>query len=200
MEIKYTEEQIGKVGKKGVKWLRSRHSGWILAVIAFAESAFAPIIIDPFLVALILARRSRWKYYTIIAIVFSVIGGVFAYYMGLLFFDIIGKNLISFYNLEVQFESISTGLNENGFAFVLIGALTPIPYKIVAITSGLLKVSILTFIFASTFGRIVRLSLVGYAAYAVGPHALPMFRRHLLSLAYIFFVLLALYILVRLLF
>jgi len=190
------EQHVGTVSKHGVRWLRSKHAGVILALISFAESVFLPVLIDPFLVALILANRTKWLIYTVIAVVSSVVGGVFAYFLALLFFDAIGEKILTFYHLTSQFQSISDSLDANAFVFVLIGAVTPIPYKIVAIAGGLARVDFLVFLIASIFGRIIRLGLVGYISYAVGPHALPMFRKHLLNLAYIFFALLIAYLLV----
>ena len=87
VDPKYIEE----VGERGARWLRSPHAGWILAGISFAESVFAPILIDPFLIALILAKRSAWLKFVVISVVFSVIGGLFGYLLGALFFDFIGK-------------------------------------------------------------------------------------------------------------
>lgn len=179
------------------KWLRSRHAGWVLAVISFAESVFAPILIDPFLIALILASPKKWKFYTIVSIVASVIGGVVAYLLGALFFETIGVKLLSMYGLESYFAELSAELDSNGFVFVLIGAFTPIPYKIVALTSGLAEINFLTFLVASVIGRILRLGSVGVAAHVVGPHALPVIRRYLYHLAAIVGVLLVAYILIQ---
>ncbi|MEZ4200506.1 MAG: VTT domain-containing protein [Candidatus Paceibacterota bacterium] len=199
MDTPVEQRYIDEVGKHGARWLRSRCAGWILAAISFAESVFAPILIDPFLIALILARRERWLYYTIIAIVFSVIGGVVAYFLGALFFDFIGTWVIGFYGLEDEFAAIHKRLDSNGFVFVLIGALTPIPYKLVALASGLAQINFMTFFFASVVGRILRLGLVGGATYIVGPHALPLIRKHLLQLAYVIGIILIVYFIVRLL-
>jgi membrane protein YqaA with SNARE-associated domain len=176
------------------QWLRSRYAGSMLGAFSFAESIFLPVLIDPFLVALILAKRKRWLYYTTIAITSSVLGGIVAYFIGFWFFDSFGKPLIEHYGWQADFAALQSQIGESGFIFVLIGALTPIPYKLVALASGLANVHIITFILASLFGRIIRLGLVGYAAHAVGPHALPAFRGHLLSLAYIFLLLLTMYL------
>lgn len=162
----------------GPAWMRSRYSVWALAGISFAESVFAPILIDPFLIGLILAERTRWKLYVVTAIVASLIGGIFAYSIGLLFFDTFGQAVIAAYEAEEKFAAISADVNENGFVFVLIGAFTPIPYKLVAIASGILQVSLLTFVIASMFGRILRLGLVGFAAYSLSPKMLPIMQRN----------------------
>lgn len=197
MEHTPEPQYIHTVGKHSARWLRSRHASWILAAISFAESVFAPILIDPFLIALILAKREAWLRYVTISIVFSVFGGIVGYILGALFFDFIGTWVISMYGLEEQFASISNSIDSNGFVFVLLGALTPIPYKLVAIASGLAQMSLLTFIFASIVGRILRLGLVGWATHAVGPHAIPMIRRHLLTLAYVIAVVLVIYLIVQ---
>ena len=181
----------------GSRWLRSKHSGTVLAGISFAESVFAPILIDPFLIALILAEPKKWVRFIVISIVASVIGGLFAYVLGALFFDTWGIKVIEFYHLEDTFASISNSLNESGFVFVLLGAFTPIPYKIVAIASGLLQINFLTFLVASVIGRILRLGLVGLAAHAVGPRALPTVRKYLYHIAAVVGILLTIYITIQ---
>lgn len=192
------EDTITSATHQGAKWLRSKYAGWVLAIIAFAESMFAPILIDPFLVALILAKRSAWKKYVLISVVASVLGGIGGYVLGALFFDVIGAKLLSVFGLESTFASISTNLDSNGFVFVLIGAFTPIPYKIVALGSGLLHIHIVTFIVASIVGRVLRLGLVGFAAYAVGPRALPLMQRHLHIFAAVVGIILIAYIIFKL--
>ena len=116
------------------------------------------------------------------------------YFVGLWFFDVVAQPLIDSYGWHEQFAHISAQIDASGFIFVLVGAVTPIPYKIVAIASGFSQVSFVTFLIASIVGRILRLGLVGYLSYVVGPHALPMFRSHLLTLAYVFLFFLVLYL------
>lgn len=186
-----------EVADRGTKWLRSKHAGSFLALISFVESVFAPIITDPFLIAMILAKPSLWRRYTVIAIVASVVGGVCAYTLGALFFDTLGSKLISLYHLESVFANISTNVNNSGFVFVLIGAFTPIPYKLVAIASGLLQIHFLTFLVASTVGRILRLGLVAVAVHTVGPHALPIIRKHLYTIAAVSGIILIVYIVLQ---
>jgi len=185
------------VVKHSAKWLRSKNAVWMLAGISFAESLFAPIIIDPFLVALVMASPKKWKLYIGISIAASTVGGICAYTLGALFFDTFGVKIVEFYSLQGTFDSIAKNLDQSGFVFVLLGAFTPIPYKLVAIASGLLHISLLTFIVASIFGRTLRLGLVGLAAHSVGPKTLPLVRRNLYVLAAVIGVLLLTYIGIR---
>jgi membrane protein YqaA with SNARE-associated domain len=190
-----SQQKINKqVTEKGMSWLRSKYASGILAAVSFAESMFAPILIDPFLVALIMARRELWKKYVVISVVASVLGGVAGYILGAVFFETIGSQILNFFGLTEKFADIANSVDNNGFVFVLIGAFTPIPYKLVALASGFIHVNIFTFLIASIFGRALRLGLVGFAAYAVGPRALPVMQRNLHIFAAISGVLLVGYI------
>ena len=186
-----------KVSEVGSKWLRSKYATWFLAFISFIESMFAPILIDPFLIALIMAKRELWKWYVSVSVVSSVLGGLAGYVLGALFFDVIGTTLLDTFGFQDEFASITSSVDANGFVFVLIGAVTPVPYKLVALASGLLQLDLVTFIVASLVGRLFRLGLVGYAAYAVGPKALPIMQRHMHLVAAGLAVLLVAYILYR---
>lgn len=189
-----------EVGKHGVRWMNSRYAEPIFAFISFIESVIAPIIIDPFLVALILFKRELWLRYIAISIIFSVLGGIVGYLIGWLFYDWIGVRIIETYGLQNSFAWVVEQVDENAFVFVLLGALTPIPYKLVAIASGVLTLNPFTFLIASIIGRTLRLGLVGWATYLVGPRAVPLIRRHLLKLAYGLAVLLTIYIVIRIFF
>jgi len=183
------------VERHGARWLRSPRASLWLALIAFAESVFAPIIIDPFLMAMILADRRKWKLFTTVAIVASLFGGLIGYLLGALFFETIGVRILEFYGLMDSFTRLSTGVQNGAFVFVFIGAFTPIPYKLVAIASGVLQVQLLTFVVASIIGRVLRLGLVGVVTYVVGPHALPVLRRYLHHIAALIAIVLIAYLL-----
>ena len=189
-----TDEVRQQITPRVVRWLRSRHAPAALAIISFAESAFAPIIIDPFLMATILANPRRWRRDTTIAIIASIIGGTAAYWVGALFYNTWGKAIISFYGLETLFAHTATQIGQNAFVFVLIGAVTPVPYKLVALAGGLLHINFLTFMVASVIGRVFRLGLVGSITHSVGPRALPVVRQNLHRIALFVAVVLMLYL------
>lgn len=191
------KETTDAVAKHGAKWLKSKHADWTLAGISFIESVCAPIIIDPFLVALIFASPKRWKRFIVVSIVASLIGGIIAYYLGALFFETVGQKIIDFYGLHESFNWIAGELNKSAFVFVFLGAFTPIPYKLVALGSGMLHISLITFIVASIIGRMLRLGLVGMAAHYVGPHTLPLVRKYLYHIAAIAAVLIIGYLIIQ---
>ncbi len=194
------KEATETIAKHGANWLRSKYAGTILALISFAESVFLPVLIDPFLIALTLANPRRWRWYIFISVAASTLGGIAGYYLGLYFFDTVGVAVLSWYGLEASFNSIASELDQSGFVFVLIGAFTPIPYKIVAIASGVLQIHFLTFLVASLIGRMLRLGLVGLATHVVGPHALPVVRKHLHRFAAIAGIVLLAYLVIELMY
>lgn len=167
-----------------IEWVRSPHSEWTLALLSFGESVLLPIITDPFLVAIILADRARWIRYTVITIVSSVIGGVTAYYLGAIFFDVVGVWLLDALALTRTFDDITRRLVEAGFWFVFLGAVTPIPYKIVALASGFVLLPIWVFVIASIIGRTIRFAITGYLSYKFGPAAVEMFRYRIHAIFY----------------
>lgn len=164
------------VEQKEVQWMRSPHAQATLGLISFSESVIAPIITDPFLVAIILVDRARWVRYTIITIISSVVGGVAAYFLGVLFFDLFGSWMLDTFQLHDLFARTTEQLIQSAFWFVFLGAITPVPYKLVALASGFVTTPLTIFIAASLLGRTLRFVITGYAAYAFGPLALQMFR------------------------
>ena len=150
-----------------------------LGLISFVESSFFPIITDPFLVAMTIAKPHKWRRYALIVSITSILGGLFGYFLGAVFFDVVGERLIAFYHAESLYETTVASMQSGAFVFTLIGALTPVPYKLVAIVGGVLHINILSFIIASILGRSVRFFLVTYISYKFGELALARFNKHL---------------------
>ena len=73
--------------------------------------------------------------------------------IGHFFYDEIGIQIIEKFNLKDEFNIFSKSINEYGYLFIFVAGFTPIPYKIAAITSGLVDISIVGFIFFSLISR-----------------------------------------------
>jgi membrane protein YqaA with SNARE-associated domain len=188
------EQATDKAVAKSARWLRSKCATAVLVAISFAESVFLPILIDPFLIALILAQPKRWRWFVGVSVAASTLGGIFAYWLGAMFFETFGGVILGWYGMEESFTWVTEQIARSGFVFVLIGAFTPIPYKIVALASGVLMIDFFTFLIASLVGRLFRLGLVGLATAYVGPQALPAVRRNLHRFAAIVGILLIMYL------
>jgi membrane protein YqaA with SNARE-associated domain len=126
---------------------------WILGAVAFAESSFFPVPPDIMLLPMSLARpRRAWLFATLCTIA-SVAGGVLGYAIGALLYDSLGQWLIQLYGLGDKVEAFRESYAQWG-AWIIIGkGLTPIPYKLVTITSGFAGYDLWLFILCSIIAR-----------------------------------------------
>jgi membrane protein YqaA with SNARE-associated domain len=152
---------------------------WVLAAVSFAESSFFPIPPDAMLVPMVLARRAEaWRIAALCTLA-SVIGGFFGYAIGYFLYEMIGRPLVAFYGLERQFEQFQVLFNEWGLWIILIKGMTPIPYKIITIASGVAKFDLTVFALASIVTRGVRFYLVAALLYFFGPPIREFIERYL---------------------
>ncbi len=137
-----------------------RHAQWVLALVAFVESSFFPIPPDTMLIPMTLAERPKAWRYVIIATIGSVLGGMLGYGIGYFLFDTVGAAIINFYGIADKFESFKQSYNEYGIAIVFFAGLTPLPYKVFTIASGVTALSFPIFMIGSIVSRFLRFLLV----------------------------------------
>jgi len=147
-----------------LRWSKTKYASLSLFLLAFSESSFFPVPPDVLLIAMTVAHRMKWWIFACITTVGSVLGGIFGYYIGVAFFESIGKPIINFYHLQEFIEIVGSKYSENSFLAVFTAAFTPIPYKVFTIAGGVFKISLYDLIIASILGRggrffIVALSL-----------------------------------------
>lgn len=139
------------------RWLialaESRHAPWALGLLAFAESSFFPIPPDTMLVPMSLARPKRALLYALICTLGSVAGALLGYAIGALLYATLGKWLIDLYGYGPRIAEVRAVYAHWGWAFILVKGVTPIPFKIVTITSGLLAYSLPLFVLFSLLTR-----------------------------------------------
>jgi membrane protein YqaA with SNARE-associated domain len=126
---------------------------WILGAVAFAESSFFPVPPDIMLLPMSLARPARAWLFAALCTIASVAGGVLGYAIGALLYDSVGQWLINLYHLGDKVEAFRTSYAEWGSVIILLKGLTPIPYKLVTITSGFAGYNIWLFILCSIIAR-----------------------------------------------
>jgi membrane protein YqaA with SNARE-associated domain len=149
-----------------------------LAAVAFAESSFFPIPPDVLLVPMALAKPKRAWHYATICTIASVLGGLLGYAIGYLLYDTVGKWLIGLYGYGQKVDALRAFYAEWGALFILIKGVTPIPYKLVTIVSGLLEYNLLLFIVLSVITRGARFFLVAALLNRFGDQARAMLDRH----------------------
>ncbi|HWJ74699.1 MAG TPA: YqaA family protein [Kaistia sp.] len=154
------------------------HALWLLAVVSFAEASFFPIPPDPILAAIVLARRDRWLRAALVCTVASVLGGLAGYAIGAGLYELIGQPVIAFYHLEEAFHNFQLRFDEWGGWIIVAKGLTPIPFKLVTIASGVVHLNLVTFIVAAALTRGLRFFIVAWLFYRFGPQARAMIDEH----------------------
>lgn len=169
---------------------RKPGAGWALFIIAFTESSFFPIPPDVLLIALALAIPRRAFSYALVCSVGSVLGGMLGYLIGMEFYEVVGRNIISFYGLEEQYLAVQGLYDQNAFLAIAVAGFTPIPYKVFTIAAGAFKVSFETLVIASAVSRPARFFLVAALFYFAGPQIKPYIDKYFEAATLIFVVLL----------
>ena len=144
-------------------------AGLALFGVSFAESSFFPIPPDVMLIPMVLAKRAKAWAYALIATLGSVIGGIAGYAIGFYLFETVGKAVLGFYGYMEKFSQFAATYNEQGLWIVLAAGLTPLPYKIFTIASGVTAMNLLTFTAASIAARSIRFFAVSGLLYWFGP-------------------------------
>lgn len=135
-----------------------------LYIFSALESIIIPVPVDPYLAACVLARSKDWIRISLLTALASVIGGAIGWYLGFALQDVVAQMAILLpENIagEALFSSVSAAFQELGLILVLIGAFTPLPYKIIAVSAGLFGYALLPFLLLSVIGRTARFLLVG---------------------------------------
>lgn len=129
------------------------YSLWLMGAVSFAESSFFPVPPDVMLIPMSLARPQRAWLYAVVCTLTSVLGGVAGYAIGAILYDSVGQWLIHLYGYGDRVEQFRTAYAEYGAWIILLKGLTPIPYKIVTITSGFAGYNLLLFVLFSIIAR-----------------------------------------------
>ncbi len=167
-----------------------RHALAALAFISFVESSVFPIPPDVLLIPMILAARDRAWVIAAVCTAASVVGGMAGYGIGALLFDTVGQPIVEFYGYLDRFHQFQARYEEWG-AWIVAGAgFTPFPYKVITITSGVMKLDFGVFMVASIVSRGARFFLLAALLWYFGPPIRRFIERYLPQLTIVFFVLL----------
>ena len=163
---------IKKLYDKCVDWASHKYANLLLSFVAFIESSFFPVPPDVMIVPMVVAKREKFLKIALIATIFSVLGGLFGYFIGYVFFNEVGYKIFDFYgyeNINILKEKFSTqGGLLSWFGILFSAGFTPLPFKIFTITSGFIHFNIFFFIFTCAVARGLRFFLVSYLSYKFG--------------------------------
>ena len=153
----------------------------ILGFVSLIESIIFPIPVDPFLAGLTLAVPQKALKFALLCTIGSVIGGVIGWMLGYFIGSSVENILLNIpWFTEEKFDAVKIAYEENGMLIIFLGAFTPLPYKIITVTSGIAGINIIGFIFMSIIGRGIRFFIVAYLTKIFGMPALLFLQKHLL--------------------
>ena len=157
---------IKKLFDKCVDWAGRKYANFALAIVSFIESSFFPIPPDVMIIPMVIAKKQHFVKIALIATTFSVLGGLFGYLIGYIFFNEIGFKIFGIYgyeNIDVLKDMFSTkGGMLSWFGLLFTAGFTPLPFKILTITSGFIHYNIFVFILTCVFTRGLRFFLVAF--------------------------------------
>jgi membrane protein YqaA with SNARE-associated domain len=158
--------------KKCLELAAHKSSNFYLGLVSFVESSFFPIPPDAMIIPMVIAKKNKYLKIFLIASIFSVLGGIFGYLIGYLFFDL-AMYVIEFYGYQDKVENLKLSMSQgSGFlawlSILFLAGFTPLPYKAFTISSGLIGFNLPVFIIVSLISRSLRFFIVAYLSYKFG--------------------------------
>ena len=165
---------------------RHRHAMRWLAGVSFVESSVFPIPPDVMLIPMILAERARAWAIAAVCTGASVLGGLAGYAIGYAFWEAVGQPLMAFYGYEAKMGDFAARYNEWGAWIVFIAGITPFPYKVITIASGVAGLDIVVFTVASVLSRGLRFFVEAALLWRFGAPVQRFVKRHMGLLGIVF--------------
>jgi membrane protein YqaA with SNARE-associated domain len=143
-----------------------RHAYAALAIVAFAEASFFPLIPDVVMAPMVLANRRRMLQIALWCTLWSVIGGAFGYAIGSVFFQSVGHWLVALLGMTAEIDTLRVKFAQNSWIILVVGLFTP--FKLVSISAGIAAVPFPLFMIYTTITRSIRFFAVGGLLYYFG--------------------------------
>ena len=158
--------------KKCLELAAHKSSNFYLGLVSFVESSFFRIPPDVMIIPMVIAKKKDYIKIFLVASIFSIIGGIFGYLIGYLFFDL-AMYVIEFYGYEDKVKNLKFNMSqESGFlawlSILFLAGFTPLPYKAFTISSGLIAFNLPVFIIVSLISRSLRFFIVAYLSFKYG--------------------------------
>ena len=163
---------------------------WALAAVAFVESSVFPIPPDVMLIPMVLAARQRAWLLAGVCTIASVAGGYAGYGIGFALFETVGQPIVDFYHAGEKFDQFAAAYNEWGAWIVAFFGVTPFPYKVITIASGVTELNPIAFGIASLLSRGARFFIVAGLLWYFGEPIRRFIDRNFGLLSILFFILL----------
>ena len=164
---------IKKLYDKCVYWAGKKYAKQFLDFESFIESSFFPIPPDVMIIPMVIAKKNEFIKIATIATIFSVLGALFGYLIGYIFFNEIGIKIFELYGVD-NTSFLKDKISSDGGVFawatlLAIAGFTPIPFKLLTITSGFVQFNIVYFIIVSLLTRGSRFFIIAFLVGNFGP-------------------------------
>ena len=163
---------FSKLYDKCLKLASHKSANLYLSIVSFIESSFFPIPPDVMIIPMAIAKSKSYLKIFLYATIFSVLGGLFGYFIGFALADL-GMNLVEFYGYEEKVINLKNNLSSGSNFIYFLGTLflagfTPLPFKVFTITSGMIGFNIFIFFTVCLVSRALRFFVVSYLSFKFG--------------------------------
>ena len=164
---------------------------WLMGCVSFIEAIFFPIPVDPLLAILVLNNKQKYIELTIFCTLASVIGGLVGWLLGY----VIGEEIEELLTIipwikNDSFNTVKTAFDKHGILIIFLGAFTPLPFKIISVTSGVFHINIVAFFVMSLIGRGLRFFLVSLIVKNFGDQGIYLLKKHTFIISSLFGIIL----------
>ena len=181
---------------KSIKLAGHKRSKIFLSFFSFIESFIFPIPPDVFIIPMTIAKRKEWIKIALIATLASVLGACFGYFIGYVFFNEIGIKIFEFYGVDPSFWKNKVSSEGGVIAWITLLAIagfSPVPFKLLTISSGFINFNIAYFIIISLLTRGSRFFLIAFLIGNFGPTMKLLIEKKLLKVSIIFSIILIIF-------
>ena len=137
---------------------------------------------------MVLSKPRRAFWIATVCTIASVVGGLLGYFISYGLWQALGEPLMAMYGYDEMFAQFAEKYNRWGAWIVFTAGITPFPYKVITIASGLAHLDLTIFIFASVLSRGLRFFVIAGLLYWFGDPIRIYIERNLGKLAILFVI------------
>lgn len=146
----------------------TKYALWALAFVAFIESSVFPIPPDILMIPMIIAAPKRAWLIATVCTAASVAGALLGYYIGAGLFELVGRPVLEFYGKMESFDVFEARFHDWGIGAILVAGITPFPFKVITIASGVVSMNLIPFVLACIVARAIRFYIVAALLWKFG--------------------------------
>ena len=188
---------IRQIYKKTIELAAHKSSKTFLGVISFIESFIFPIPPDVLIIPMTIAKKKEWLKIALIATTFSVLGACLGYFIGYVFFNEIGIKIFELYGVDnisfLKDKVASEGGLVAWITLLAIAGFSPVPFKLLTITSGFVHFNLFLFVIVSIITRGSRFFIIAFLIGNFGSTMKKIIEKKLLKVTIIISILLTLF-------